>query len=168
MAKSAAVKESKIKDRVKANIKKEKEEKTKTPKASKAKLETNEVGIRKGTVMETIFDCLKKGSTSKEILEACVKAHPDREKDAMEKTIRLQIFRMPKEKGFTLVKEDSDAGKRYKIGKIDSSLKEKSVKKEKTEKTEKPEKKKGKKGKKAKEEKPEEEDDDEGDDGDDD
>lgn len=149
MAKSAAVKEEKIKARVKANQKKEKAaKKDKAPK--KEKHETNEVGIRKGTVLETIFNCLKKGATVADILEACTKAHPDRNSESMEKTIRLQLFRMPKEKGFTLKKTDSeDGGKVYKIDKIDPSIKEKAKAESK--------KKKDKKAKKAKKAEVEEE-----------
>src|SRR5262249_9743319 len=70
----------------------------------KPKHETNEIGIRKGTVMETIYDCFnrKGGASKKEILAECVKRHPEREKDAMEKTINIQVYRMPQQRGFRL------------------------------------------------------------------
>jgi hypothetical protein len=142
--KSSKLREQRIKDKVKANLKTESDKKTVKKaaegKKGKAKQETNKVGIRKGTVLETIFDCFEKGSTFPEILEACKKAHPERDPEAMSKTIRLQIFRMPKEKFFVLrkLKAEGEAGVKYKLGEITG-------KPAKDAKAEKPAKKKGKK-----------------------
>lgn len=104
----------------KAKVKKEKTKekgKDKVVKAKKEKkpaAEKNEVGIRKGTVLETIYNCLntKKGSTKQEIIERCTKDHPDRDPEKMANTVQLQLSRMPKEREFELNKDDKG---RYKV-----------------------------------------------------
>ena len=113
-----AVAEDKLRERVKENLEKskktaEKGDKTKKKAKSKAQFEKNKYGVRKGTVIDTICKCLEKGATFKEMKEVLKKEHPEREIDAMEKTLRLQLYRLPKEKGL-IIKQD-DATKKYKV-----------------------------------------------------
>ncbi len=98
---------NKSKEKTEGKVKKEK-------KAKKPAAEKNEVGIRKGTVLETIYNCLitKKGSTKQEIIERCSKDHPDRDPEKMANTVQLQLSRMPKERKFDLNKDDKG---RYKV-----------------------------------------------------
>jgi len=77
-------------------------------------VEKNEVGHRKGTILDTIYQCLKskKGVTRQEIIEKLTEQFPDRDPQKMARTVSLQISRMPKEKGFKLEKDDKG---RYRI-----------------------------------------------------
>jgi len=126
--------DERVRERVAANLKKKgmsaaKAKASGTKKAKKEPAPKNEVGIRVGSVLDTIYQALKKGSTREEILTALKKAHGDRDPSGMEKTLKIQIYRMPREKGFTVIR-NKETGK-YSIGKAAKKVAKKAKKEEK-------------------------------------
>ena len=87
------------------------------PSSGYVKRPVNEVGIREGTISEVIYNKLLKGATKEKIVEALVKAFPDRDPTKMAATLNSQLSRMPKERGFRIEK---DSKKRYRIVDADS------------------------------------------------
>ena len=78
-------------------------------KAAPAKPKTNEIGI-----LACILECLqrKEGATVREIHAELKKRFPERRPEGMLASIRIQIHRMPKQRGFELkrLKQDKERG----------------------------------------------------------
>lgn len=71
-----------------------KKKRTATKKA--ARPNTNEFGIREGSVTMSVFNALRKGGTFEQIHKAVCKDHKDRKPDQLAETVRCQISRIPK------------------------------------------------------------------------
>lgn len=93
-------------EQAKAAYEKAKEEYKKLTGKSKKSSEPKGPGVI-STIQELLTGSGKKGITKNEILDELVKRFPDREKDAMEKTINVQLpGRMSKEKGLNIKKSE--------------------------------------------------------------